>query len=259
MLEKFLGEEAARKIEAGLLLLSLYDNFYTMISEARRIERLAILTSNFLLVNFDQEISKIHDEISKLSAELLDKGYGDPKSLEERAREEEIEKIKKDVTKVRETAIKIRERLKKEIELSLGVLAGILERYPHDRRLSELRFLSYRLRELSKKVEFYIPPSLDLFVAFILSYLPKSEWSEVDIRREIEGLRELLRVEAGRALGASAEPRRSISSELMGRMQDLIGTLDYLEFYYYRYPTLLPGIMEYLKEIKAEVSLIRQT
>ncbi len=251
MLEKCLGEEKARRLRASFMLLSIYESTCDMELELRRVERLISLSSNFLLVSFRGEISRLQRDLCRLMTELPDKNYVDLRSLED-LEDELIEKIRLGVQEIKESTGKLRNSLIEEIEFSMGILADIIERYPSEEGGSKLRFLSHRIRELSTKVEYLSSPYLEIFIAFILTYLPRVHEEVGDVSVGIESLRKsLMNIVEGPRLTLTSP--KGVYEGTKDEARHLIKILDYLMLFSSRYPPLRPGIAKYLEEIEIKI------
>jgi len=252
VLEKCLGEEGAKKVRAGFMLLSIYESMCDMELEVYRVERLINLSSDFLLVSFRGEITRLQEEICKLLTEFLDENYIDLRLLEEEIDDELVERLRTGAQKIREDAERLRESILREIEFSMGVLADIIERYPSEEGRSKLQFLSHRVRELSTKVEYLSSPYLEIFIAFILTYLPRVHEEVGDVSVGIESLRKsLMNIVEGPKLTLISP--RGVYEGTKDEAHHLIKILDYLMFFSSKYPPLRPGIAKYLEEIETKI------
>ncbi len=256
MIGEFSESKEVRKLEAGFMLLSLYKEYCKMKLDVARVGKLIDSSSYFILEDFRSRSNDLKARLNTLISELLEKGYGNPELLEEKARKDEKKQIIEKIEEISEGVEELKKNVIAEINFSLEVLASIIERYPADRVGIEPRFLAGRLKELSKGLEMRPSVYLGVFIGLIMGYFPRfGEEKYEDLNKRLDDLRDTL-LSTDRVFGETLTEYEGPEMK-KETIRNMIKKVDYIRFYISRYRQLIPAAERLVEEIEAEVYSFR--
>ncbi|MDK2372922.1 MAG: hypothetical protein QI197_06045 [Candidatus Korarchaeota archaeon] len=236
MLERYLEEGEARRLEMGLLMASLYEKVFALINELRLVEKVVKASNQILHRKFDREISELDYSISSLINEmyltLMD--VGDQERGYERLRKE----FEVKTSKLRERIEDLSSSVMREVELAATVLSESMRRMPDAG--PEILFLAARLEEIPNKI-LHMPGSyLDVLLNLFRTLLPTTDFDTSSLEGRVDGYIDALRE-------VYSDLR---DDELRSEVRDLLDLLRYLKFVLSKFRQLAPGISKYLEDLR---------
>lgn len=236
MLERYLEEEAAKRLEMKLLILSLYEDVYNLVNGLRRADKLIKASSKLLRGSFGRELNDLERDTSML-INSMSKLLGG--SMDDVPRREDVRLIRDHLSKVNKKVNELLSKVEEEIELSTSVIGEVLRRIPETG--TEIKFLASRIEEAPAKIDYMPSNYLEMLIDLVSDLLPPYEGSVKPIEDKLDEIGSLLR-EFHSDLGDKA---------LSEGIRDLIETVSYLRFLVGRFKQLAPGVIRYLDELKS--------
>ncbi len=236
MLERYLEEDEAKRLEMKLLILSLYEDVYYMVNDLRRADSLLKASSPLLKKSFDRELNELEREVSLL-INGMSKVLG--RSDEEPPKREEMRRLRDDIRRMRNRIGDLLSQVEREIELATSVLGEVLRRMPDAG--AEIRFLAARVNEAPAKLSYMPSNYLEMLVDLMRDMLPPYDGDVEPIADKLDEIGEVLR-----EVYSDFEEK-----EIANKIKDLMEILGYLRFLVGKYRQLAPGVARYLDELRS--------
>ncbi|GEM_PF-3200808 len=236
MLERYLEEDEAKRLEMKLLILSLYEDVYYVVNDLRRADSLLKASSPLLRRSFDRELNELEREVSLLingMSRVLDRAEG------ELPKREEMRRLREDIRRMRNRIGDLLTQIEREIELATSVLGEVLRRMPDAG--AEIRFLAARVNEAPAKLSYMPSNYLEMLVDLMRDMLPPYDGDVESIADKLDEIGEVLR-----EVYSDFEER-----EIANKIKDLMEILGYLRFLVGKYRQLAPGVARYLDELRS--------
>ncbi len=236
MLERYLEEDEAKKLEMKLLTLSLYEDVYYMVNDLRRADSLLKASSPLLRRSFDRELNDLEREVSLLVNEMskvLNRSDDQP------PKREELRRLRDDIRRMRNRIGDLLTQIGREIELATSVLGEVLRRMPDAG--AEIRFLAARVNEAPAKLSYMPSNYLEMLMELMRDILPPYDGDVERIAEKLDEIGEVLR-----EVYSDFEEK-----EIANKIKDLMEILGYLRFLVGKYRQLAPGVAKYLDELRS--------
>ncbi len=238
MLERFLGEQTAKDVEAGLILVSLYDAVMSAYSSLSKLERIIEVFAPLLIDGFSGELKDLMEEFGSAVLQLAKVNWKNWEEIKSFKGSGGLDSYKAIFKGIAERAELLRKRVTDELMISTSVLAAAVERSEGNDLV--LRFLAARIREIPLKAEYVADNYLEILLSVLSEYVSSREEDVLPIVRTIGEIRRGI---------VELEKSKTMADELRG----LVRLLDYAKHHAYNLRFLIPGLLKYLKEIKEEI------
>ncbi|MEM3372179.1 MAG: hypothetical protein QXO55_06195 [Candidatus Korarchaeum sp.] len=234
-MEKYIKEEEALKVEAALVLVSIYDFLYNIVSELNKLKELVASFSLLIIDRFSEDFHRIENELGSIAVVLATRRIYDWEVMENFAFSGEKEFYREKLSSVLSDVQRMKRVILDNVSLACEVLADVVELSDESSHI--LKFLSARIRELPAKV-WYLPTNfLDSLLSSVVYLLPRNRSNLSDVLNELSQIeKRISRIE-------------SEEGEKFKR------AITFLKNLLLRYPRFSDGVHLYLEGMRAELRL----